>query len=476
MRRVLTIFMKDARHLWPQVLVFFAIAALAVVTDESLHVWTGNFHLGQLGRLLEPVACWVLIVAAIHEERLIGHEQYWLTRPYTWKHLLAAKALFLAVFVSLPLLVCQYIILVGANGSVPASWLGALLWRQVFFAVFVILPAVAFAAVTANLAQVLLCVVVSFPFLAAWSFFSDASDWGGFAWIRTSAAALVILGGAAAVVILQYTRRRTGIARIAVAATLALAVAVGCAPRWGPAFAVQRLFSRQAVGDAAVSLSVDASAIGTHPARIEGGPRVPDGDARLNIPLHVAGLPTGLRIGSDWILVTLTAPGAVWHSGWLASQSFRGASEEMVWMKVPVDPDVYDRWKDKKVALSVTADLTLYQHVRDVEVFQWSWASDGKTTYCGAIGGTDSRSCESPFLQLAITLEHGPPQSRAQTSLFKSFAPFPTAVGFRPFDEPPHPQYLTWPNDARLSLDRPVAYIQRRFEARDIRMKEFIIP
>ena len=103
MTRVLTIFLKDVRHLWPQVLVFLAIAALAVVTDPALH--TNRFE--GLAKILEPVACWVLIVAAIHEERLIGHEQYWLTRPYTWKNLVAAKALFLVVFVSLPLFVCQ---------------------------------------------------------------------------------------------------------------------------------------------------------------------------------------------------------------------------------------------------------------------------------------------------------------------------------------------------------------------------------
>ena len=203
MTRVFTIFLKDVRHLWPQVLVFLAIAALAVVTDPALH--TNRFE-GWV-RILEPAACWVLIVAVIHEERLIGHEQYWLTRPYTWKNLVAAKALFLMVLVSLPLFVCQCVIL-EAIGVPPLDWLSALLWRQVFFAIYVILPAVAFAAVTANLAQVLLCVVVSFPLLAAWSFFSHASDWGGFAWIRTSAAALVILGGVAAVVILQYTRRR----------------------------------------------------------------------------------------------------------------------------------------------------------------------------------------------------------------------------------------------------------------------------
>ena len=52
MSRVLTIFRKDVRHLWPQVLVFFAIAALAVVTDPAL----GAHRFEYLAWILEPVA------------------------------------------------------------------------------------------------------------------------------------------------------------------------------------------------------------------------------------------------------------------------------------------------------------------------------------------------------------------------------------------------------------------------------------
>jgi hypothetical protein len=318
------------------------------------------------------------------------------------------------------------------------------------------------------------CVVVSFPFFVVSSSLFHASDWGGFAWIRTCAVAVVILSGVAAVVILQYTRRRTGIARVAVGATLAFTTAVACAPRWGPVFAVQRLFSRQAVGAAALSLSVDTSAIGTHPTAIQGGIAYANPGARPDIPLRVAGLPPGFRLGGEWVSVTLEAPGTVWHSGWLASQLFRGSSDGTAWMRFSVDPDVFDRWKAIPVTLSATADLTLYQHVRDVEVFPGTWISDGDTGYCGSIGGV--LLCASPFLRLAITLEQGSPPSRAETALYKSLAPFPTGVGFRPFDEPLHPQYGTWPPNARLSLDRPVAYIQRHFEAREIRMKDLVIP
>ena len=466
MSRVLTIFFKDVRHLWPQVLVFFAIAALAVVTDPALRM--GNHRFEYLAPILEPVACWVLIAALIHEERLIGHEQYWLTRPYTWRHLVAAKALFLAVFVSLPLLVCQYITL-AAIDRVPLHWIPALLWRQVFFAICMILPAVALATVTANLAQVILGGAMSVPFFVGWQYLVPASDWGGFAWIRTCAAALVILCGVAVVVTLQYTRRRTGIARISLATATVLVTAVASAPRWGPAFAVQRLFARQTVSDAAVSLTVDASASGTHPVKFLGRP--PDYDA-LDIPLRVAGLPPGMRIGADWVSVTMETPGAVWHSGWLASRIFRGTSDGTAWIRFGVDRDFYDRWKDTPVRLSATADLTIYQHVRDVEVCPANPATSPGFGGCEPVGDASLVLGTSPFLQLALTLEEGPSQWRQETTLYKSFAPFPTTVDFRPFDLPPHRLYPNRLPNARLSLDRPVAYIQRRVEARGIRLKD----
>jgi hypothetical protein len=411
----------------------------------------------------------VLIVAVIHEERLIGHEQYWLTRPYTWKNLVAAKALFLAVFVSLPLFVCQYIIL-AALDTVPPHWIPALMWHQVFFAIFIILPAVAFAVVTANLAHVLLCVVVSGLFFVVWRYLVQASDWGGLDWIRTCAAALVILGGVAAAVILQYTRRRTGLARIVVAATLVLAVAVGSAPRWGTAFEVQHLFARQTVSDATVSLTIDTSAIGTHPVKFLGWPT---DYGSLDIPLRVAGLPSGRRVGADWISVTLEGRGTVWHSGWLAAESFRGPSEAVIWMRFYLDRNLYDQWKEGPVKLSATADLTLYEHVRDVPLNGLTPEPDGG--FCGNLDQMNL-SCTSPFVRYAITLEQGPPESREQISLYKSFAPFPTVVGFRPFDGPVRQQYAQPVPSTLLSFDRPVAHIQRQFEAVGIRLGDLMTP
>jgi hypothetical protein len=40
------------------------------------------------------LAACILAIAAVHEDRLTGDRQFWVTRPYLWKSLLLAKALF----------------------------------------------------------------------------------------------------------------------------------------------------------------------------------------------------------------------------------------------------------------------------------------------------------------------------------------------------------------------------------------------
>ncbi len=79
--------------------------------------------------------------------------------------LVASKALFVVVFISVPVFLCQCATL-AAHGLSPLDWLTALLWRQVFFFVFYVMPAAALAAVTESLGQVFLAAVPTFLILA----------------------------------------------------------------------------------------------------------------------------------------------------------------------------------------------------------------------------------------------------------------------------------------------------------------------
>jgi hypothetical protein len=233
MKRILGIFGKDVRRLWPLALLFWVMLGVAAAIAPLPDYQSAPSFLHELPVLLTPVVCCLLVVCAIHGESLIGHEQYWLTRPYSWKHLMAAKGLLLVVFVNLPLLVCQLATL-AALGISPLVWLPALLWRQVFFTTFFVLSTAAVAAVTRNLAQVvvagfLLCATV----LAGLSFFAMLligggwdrwPYWSGLEWIRDCGLALVVITGTALVLVLQYSRRKTALSRAVLAGTVVAAI------------------------------------------------------------------------------------------------------------------------------------------------------------------------------------------------------------------------------------------------------------
>ena len=157
MKRVIHIFRKDVAHLWPQILIFLSTLALFACEDPTYnrHSNNGLVSFINLLYLLLPLSCWLLVIALIHEETPIGHNQYWLTRPFTWTDLLAAKALFLLAFVNLPVFLCQAAVLAW-NGFSPADHLTDLLAKQVFFSALLVLPAAALASVTKGLARAIL--------------------------------------------------------------------------------------------------------------------------------------------------------------------------------------------------------------------------------------------------------------------------------------------------------------------------------
>src|SRR4051794_20923335 len=98
MQHIMAIFRKDARHLWPLAASVSALLALAAMLDPIYHGGTESPYYEFLPSVALPVACCLLVVSLIHQDKLSGDRQYWLTRPYAWIELLAAKLLFIVVF------------------------------------------------------------------------------------------------------------------------------------------------------------------------------------------------------------------------------------------------------------------------------------------------------------------------------------------------------------------------------------------
>src|ERR1700739_4313976 len=114
MNQVWNIFRKDARRHWPEIAA--SLAALLAFAWLDIRRWSqgdsfaatsffvlidSQFLPGLLNALL-PLSWMFLIVRVVQGESLVGDRQFWITRPYDWKQLMAAKALFVLAFINLP--------------------------------------------------------------------------------------------------------------------------------------------------------------------------------------------------------------------------------------------------------------------------------------------------------------------------------------------------------------------------------------
>ena len=147
MKQALHIFGKDVRRFWPQcVVVSFLFASYGTARR---HTASGESALSVLAGVI-VVICWLLIASLVHEDSLAEACPFWITRPYSRMSLLAAKLLFISVFVFLPLLASGVLIEVRAGVNVPAS-AGTLLLFDLGIAMWLILPALAIGGVTTSL-------------------------------------------------------------------------------------------------------------------------------------------------------------------------------------------------------------------------------------------------------------------------------------------------------------------------------------
>lgn len=231
MNQVAHIFAKDTRRHWPEVL-----SSLAVL---ALYGWAATWRphaermsLDAMRGILTPlviVSWWVVIARLVHSESLVGHVQWWVTKPYEWGKLLAAKVLFVAAFVVLPFLALQITLLRVAALS-PWAHLGGLALGIAVLAAALLLPFAALAAITSTFGRmaittlvVIVVIVLGLSAFQHWESSRYAADW------LQDASLPILVALAAAAVVVQYARRRVSLARGLLAAILVLWLACGLA-------------------------------------------------------------------------------------------------------------------------------------------------------------------------------------------------------------------------------------------------------
>ncbi len=270
MRLALQIFRKDAERLRWAILLTLALlgywtfrgATLAWGRDPRVIPFSGDNWLN----LALPFAWAVLIALAIQEDSLVGDRQFWVALPCGWKPLLAAKALFAAVFIHVPYFVATVVIL-AARGFNPAAHLPHLLWKQVVLLALTI-PAFGVATLVRNVAQFLLLAIAVASAVVLRVNDVNLIDSQSWVWdIRWPLAVIVVAIGGAVVCGMQFVRRSALPSR---AVGVVIAIGAACLYGWIPR-------------NATAAISVALSAAGRPVAvRLSG-----DGPARPGWPLSV---------------------------------------------------------------------------------------------------------------------------------------------------------------------------------------------
>jgi len=320
MKQALHILGKDARHFRYEIgvlLAFTAAFACANIFSGPLPAYLRASGPGMV------VIWWPLICLLVQQESFVGDRQFWITRPYSRASLLAAKALFIVVFINMPLLLAQAAILAAA-GFNPLAYLSSFLWVHIVFFASVLLPAVALASVTRTFAQAVLAffgigaalIVVGLVMGQVMGNSGHLATYtaSAFVWADTLTAEVSFVAPVVFILILQWTTRKRW-----------LALTVGAA-----SFLLAELFSGNL--DTALGTGVQARMFGERAAEqtavvMNGYDVGRDGSATRNtVPImagfRVVDMPADLLAKPEIVEMTFEDPrGVRWSSGWMPAMS-----------------------------------------------------------------------------------------------------------------------------------------------------------
>lgn len=361
MKQVLHIFAKDARHQWLEILISLAFVGSLVFTYRShtagMYGAVSYSPLGLASNLPEwlvfivPLSWWLLISPLVHEEKLVGDRQFWITRPYEWKKLLAAKALFLIAFLYLPLLLAQCLILIRAGFS-PIPYLPGLFYDLSLLTYVLVLPLVALATVTKNFARMTLAVLGALICLVLILLVgSNASPDRVAIPYGDNIAIVLLIGICLAVILLQYRRRSAKVSWILLGV---LVVLLGAFNRGGAPDDAQ--MNRMYPGRTVPAQFAYHLAPETQPTAFVAQKYDRVG---ISIPFEVSGVADGTIVVPDLLKATLQAPdGSRWTSVWqpVSDKFFPEARIAKADFTMP--RTVYDAFKGKPLNVLVTFALT----------------------------------------------------------------------------------------------------------------------
>jgi hypothetical protein len=358
------IFRKDARHHWPEILL--CQAALVVYCWHEVGTWSEStgphlvygvatfYGVARFIYYLLPLAWGFLIFRVVQSESLAGDRQFWVTRPYEWKALLAAKILFVLAFITLPLLIAGSALLLMAGFS-PAPHILGLLWMQLLLMHLPLMPLFALAAISRNLATGLIVLLAVGLYVAGMSalgsfFYGSTFPSHELDWLQGVIGAVAVL----IVIALQYTGRKTLQSRLWLAGGAAAMLVAILASHYlvhGEDRYPSPPTGRQPV------FKAEFDPVKLAPAK---GPADQAGHGVV-IPMIFSGVPRGSLASPVSFQLSVEAPdGFRWKSKWLGHYGLWGPGDNH-WQPVfPMDQEIYQRLRSVPVKAHVLIALQVF--------------------------------------------------------------------------------------------------------------------
>lgn len=467
MRQALHIFRKDVRYLRWELGALLLFMGMFVYTQIRGIVINREFPMTLLLSCLWAFLCARLIQA----ETIPGDRQFWITRPYQWRSLLGAKLLFVVVFISIPLLVADALIL-GIEGFSPVEHIPGLMWSVMLVTTGTLLIYCAFATLMRDLMRWMLgaIIVVGVESLKA---VGNATRWGGLEWIRDQGDIAILFMAALLVLLAQYKRRRMAVAVIVMA--IGALVSWFCVPYlpFPLGLGLESRFSKPKVDPSSIQIAAHKPGERAiprpdqyHPPRQEVIP--------LSIPVDVAGLAEGQDLISDEVRIAIgNESGEMWSR---EGKDYLRHEPNGYRVTTLVDRAAFEKANGRAVHLSLRFYLTLLGNPVSTVIRPGATAAAvpgvGRCRYL-AKDAFDPILCVSPLRPTSNFLEVKFGQERwGQFVGVASYSPFPADSSIDPL----RGYYHTGSPDfapATLTSLEPLAHFRRDIDLSSIYLTDY---
>ncbi len=415
----------------------------------------------------------LLISMVIHAEAIPGDKQFWTTRPYRWPSLLAAKLIFILLFVNLPVFIAR-VVIVLSDGIPIGSALSGLIWSQLWLLLGIGVPVAALAALTRGLVTFVFAATAILAFIFAVPSFTYQfhSSWlSGLQWIRNGIVLAVLVAACSAIFYNQYRNRQSSGSRILAGAGAVLVVGMSWFMTEDFAMDLQAGLSQQALDPSALQI-VSAPVLRIVPANnyLRGDPE----EAHIDLDITLKNVPPGFDVYAEEVTYSLTeADGLRWTSG---QRNLGAVVSQGVFYKAPswISPEFFAATHDKPVEFKATVFFSLFGNPREKTVVLEQTPQnvmDDMQCWANTMGHLNCRSVSGLSMNL-VTATSGLLTVPIRSWL--TYALVPVGANLNPIQEDGNSELRIVGGKVSIALKERLGYVRRDFVIPSVRLDDLI--